>query len=99
MSGLWRSRQSHVVKAIEQIVSAYVKLGNAGALEAMKALRQGLAARARQGSGSDFGAHLTRIEEEIAAIEPGLAKLSGTSEDTCSFESDPTIDLRPPGMG
>lgn len=88
-----------MAKAIEQIVAAYVKLGNVGALEAMKALRQGLAAKARQRSGPDFGAHLRQVEEEIAAIEAGLAKLSGTSEDAYSPQGDPTTDLRPSGAG
>jgi len=86
-----------MAKAIEQIVSAYVKLGNAGALEAMKALRQGLAADARARNDLNVGLHLKQIDEEIAAIDAGLAKLRGVSETTYPKQSNPIVDLRPPG--
>jgi hypothetical protein len=86
-------------KAIEQIVSAYLELGNIEALETLKVLRQGLAADAGNRTDCKVGAYRARIGEEIAAIDAGLAKLRGAPEQTCSPPRDPIGDLRPIGAG
>jgi hypothetical protein len=65
----------------------------------MKALRQGLAADAGNRAGSNVSAYLTRIDEEIEAIDAGLAKLRGTPEQSCPPSHDPMGFLHPFGAG
>jgi len=65
----------------------------------MKAPRQGLAADAGNRAGSNVGAYLTRINEEIEAIDADLAKLRGTPEESCLPPRDPMGELHPFGAG
>jgi hypothetical protein len=58
-----------------------------------------LAANAGNRTGSDVGAYLTRIDEEIEAIDAGLAKLRGTPEQSCPPPHDPMGFLHPFGAG
>jgi len=63
-------------KAIEQIVNAYVWLGNRQALEDLRTLRGKLAFDLKTRSGYDFSLPIGQIEEEIAVIEAGLDRLN-----------------------
>ena len=70
-------RNWQMSKATEQIVQAYVRHQNRGALENLRKHRQELAlelwARARPGYG--FGLPIRQINEDIAVIEGGLKRL------------------------
>jgi hypothetical protein len=61
--------------AIEQIVDAYVRLGNRRALEDLSAHRQRLVDDLRGKAGLDVSTLVRQIEEEIAVIDAGLEKL------------------------
>jgi hypothetical protein len=61
--------------AIEQIVDAYVRLNDRRALEQMMVHRQRLAIDLRAMSGLDLGVPLRQVNEDIAVIGTGLAKL------------------------
>lgn len=61
--------------AIEQIVDAYVRLNNRRALEEMMVHRQRLAINLKAMSGLDFDAPIRQVDEDIAAIGAGLAKM------------------------
>jgi hypothetical protein len=61
--------------AIEQIVDAYVRLNDRRALEQMMVHRQSLAIDLRAMSGLDLGVPLRQVNEDIAVIGTGLAKL------------------------
>jgi len=63
--------------AIEGIVTAYVALGDRGALEDLRMHRRRLAIDLNGRSGPyDFSRPLGQINEEIAAIEAGLERLN-----------------------
>jgi hypothetical protein len=62
--------------AIQQIVDAYVRLKNRGALEDLRAHRQRLAHDLRARNGFDFSVPAGQIDDEIAAIEAGLERLN-----------------------
>ncbi len=61
--------------AIEQIVDTYVRLKNRRGLEGLMMHRQRLAVDLKARSGYDFSLPIQQIDEEIAAIEAGLARL------------------------
>lgn len=61
--------------AIEQIVDAYVRLKNRRGLEELMMHRQRLAVDLKGRSGCDFSRPIGQIDEEIRAIEAGLARL------------------------
>jgi hypothetical protein len=63
-------------KAIEQIVDAYVRLGNRPALDDLRTHRQKLAVDLKGRSGYDFSLPIGQIDEEIAVIEAGLDRLN-----------------------
>ena len=63
--------------AIEQIVDAYVRLKNRRGLDELMMHRQRLAVDLKSRSGRfDFSLPIGKIEEEIAVIEAGLARLA-----------------------
>jgi hypothetical protein len=64
--------------AIAAIVEAYVKVKNRRGLEALMMHRQRLAIDLKSRSGFDFSLPISQIDEEIAIIEAGLARLRGT---------------------
>jgi hypothetical protein len=68
--------------AIEQIVDAYVRLNDRRTLERMMVHRQRLAIDLRAMSGLDFSVPLRQINEDIAAIGTGLAKLDSEAAGT-----------------
>ncbi len=61
--------------AIEQIVDTYVRLKNRRGLEGLMMHRQRLAVDLKGRSGYDFSVPIQEIDEEIAVIEAGLARL------------------------
>jgi hypothetical protein len=63
-------------KAIEQIVDAYVRLNNLQAFNDLKSHRQRLAMNLQARTGSDFSLPLLQVEDEIAVIEAGSARLT-----------------------
>ena len=63
-------------KAIEQIVDAYVRLNNLQALNDLKSHRQRLAMNLQARTGYDFSLPLLQVEDEIAVIEAGSARLT-----------------------
>ncbi|WP_036054040.1 hypothetical protein [Bradyrhizobium sp. URHD0069] len=67
-------------EAIQNIVDAYVKLGNAEALEELKAHRQGLVIAVDGRKDFNFDLMLEQIKGEIDRIEAGLAKLRQSQE-------------------
>ena len=77
-------------KAIEQIVNAYVWLGNRQALEDLRTLRSKLAFDLKTRSGYDFSLPIGQIEEEIVVIEAGLDRLNADH----GAERDRTADPR-----
>jgi hypothetical protein len=62
-------------KAIEQIVDAYVRLGNRRALEDLRLHRQKLAVDLKGKTGFDYSLPIDQIDQELAVIEAGLDKL------------------------
>jgi hypothetical protein len=63
-------------EAIERIVGAYVKLRNRKALEDLKAHRQRLVTEIKSFCGViDVSSQIKQLEDEIAVIDAGLAKL------------------------
>ncbi len=67
-----------MASAIELIVDGYVRLGDRGALAELKAHRQNLVAdlKARKGW-FDYSLSIRQMDEEIVAVEAGLARLNG----------------------
>jgi hypothetical protein len=64
-------------KAIEQIVDAYVRLNNLQGLDDLRAHRQTLAMNLQARTPAyDFSLPLLQVEEEIAIIEAGSARLA-----------------------
>jgi hypothetical protein len=61
--------------AIAGIVEAYVKVKNRRGLEGLMMHRQRLAIDLKGRSGFDFSLPIRQIDEEIAIIEAGLARL------------------------
>ena len=66
--------------AIEQIVDAYVDLGNIRALQDLKRHREKLAASVRDRTDVNFAVLLGHIDDDITAIEAGLDRLRRRSE-------------------
>jgi hypothetical protein len=64
--------------AIEQIVNTYVRLNNRRALEAMLIHRQRLAISI-EGKVYDRSPVIENLDEDIAAIQAGLKRLTATS--------------------
>jgi hypothetical protein len=62
-------------KAMEQIVDAYVRLGNRRALEDLRKHRQKLAVDLKGKTGYDLSLPIGQIDQEIAVIEAGLERL------------------------
>ena len=67
--------QISMSEAIEQIVSAYVRLGNRRRLEDLLTYRRKLAVDLKMKSGFDFSLLIGQLEEEIAAVETGIERL------------------------
>ena len=63
-------------KAIEQIVDAYVRLGNRRALEDLRMHRQKLALDLKGRAGYDFSLPIDQIDQELAVIGAGLDRLN-----------------------
>ena len=61
--------------AIDQIVDAYVGLGNLRALQDLKLHRVNLAASVRSRTDFDFAVLLGQIDDDIVAIDKGLEQL------------------------
>ncbi|MGY3412337.1 hypothetical protein ACVWZV_008450 [Bradyrhizobium sp. GM5.1] len=61
--------------AIELIVDGYVRLNNRRALDDLRMQRRKLAVDLKARTGFDFGTTVQQIEEDIAVIEAGLARL------------------------
>jgi hypothetical protein len=70
------------VSAIEQIVDAYVRLGNRGALVDLLAHRERLLINLNGRAGFDLSLPLGQIKEEIAVILAGLEKLRSVVADS-----------------
>lgn len=68
-------RADPVSEAIQNIVNAYVKLGNAEALEALKAHRQKLVISFDGRNDYSFELILGQLRDEIDEIEAGLEKV------------------------
>ena len=66
--------------AIEQIVDAYVGLGNVRALQDLKLHREKLADAVRDRSDVNFAVLLGHIDDDIVAIEAGLDRLRRRAE-------------------
>lgn len=66
--------------AIEQIVGAYVELGNMRALQDLKLHREKLAAGVRDRTDYSFAVLLGQIEADITAIDAGLDRLRRRAE-------------------
>jgi hypothetical protein len=66
--------------AIEQIVGAYVELGNFRALQDLKLHRESLATVVRDRTDFSFGVLLSQIDADIAAIDAGLDRLRRRAE-------------------
>ncbi|WP_407183065.1 hypothetical protein [Bradyrhizobium centrosematis] len=62
-------------RAIEQIVDSYVRLKNRRGLDELMMHRQRLAVDLKSRAGYDFSLPIGQIDEEIAIIEAGLARL------------------------
>ena len=69
-----------VSEAMQNIVDAYVKLGNTKALEDLKAHRQGLVIAVDGRKDFDFHSMLEQLKDEIDRIDSGLAKLRQVGE-------------------
>lgn len=65
--------------AIELIVDGYVRLNNRRALDDLRMQRRKLAVDLKARTGFDFGTKFQQIEEDIAVIEAGLARLDGAA--------------------
>ena len=63
-------------KAIEQIVDAYVRLGNRRALEDLRMHRQKLSVDLKGKTGFDYNLPIDQIDQEIAVIEAGIDRLN-----------------------
>ena len=66
--------------AIEQIVGAYVELGNIRALQDLKLHRENLAAVVRDRSDDSFDVLLGQIDADLVAIDAGLDRLRRRAE-------------------
>ena len=66
--------------AIEQIVAAYVGLGQIQALQDLKLHRQNLAAVVRDRSDFNFAVLLGQLDDDLVAIETGLEQLRRKAE-------------------
>ncbi len=68
--------------AVELIVQGYVELNDRQALESLKKHREDLAAhlKGKAGGWFDYSASIRQIEDELAAVEAGLAKLNSAGE-------------------
>jgi hypothetical protein len=62
-------------QAIDQIVNAYVRLGDRRRLEDLLTHRRKLAVDLKMNSGFDCTLLISQVEEEIAAIEAAIERL------------------------
>jgi hypothetical protein len=66
--------------AIELIVDGYVRLGDRRALSELKAHREQLVAGLRSQRGwFDYSKSIRQMDEEIVAVDAGLARLDGAA--------------------
>lgn len=65
--------------AIELIVDGYVRLNNRRALDDLRMQRRKLAVDLKARTRFDFRPTIQQIEEDIAVIEAGLARLDGAA--------------------
>ena len=66
--------------AIEQIVDAYVGLGNLQALQELRLHREKLATAVRNRTDFNYAVLLGQIDDDILAIENGLDRLRRKAE-------------------
>ena len=66
--------------AIEQIVGAYVELGNIRALQDLKQHREQLADAVRSRTDANFAVLLGQIDDDLLAIGRGLERLRRKAE-------------------
>ena len=66
--------------AIEQIVDAYVGLGNLQALQDLKLHRENLASAIRNRTDFNYAVLLGQIDDDLLAIENGLNRLRRRAE-------------------
>ena len=66
--------------AIEQIVDAYVGLGNWQALQDLKLHRENLASAIRNRTDFNYAVLLGQIDDDLLAIEHGLGRLRRKTE-------------------
>ena len=62
-------------RAMEQIVDAYVRLGNRSALEDLRMHREKLAVDLKGRTGFDYSLSIGQMNEDIAVIKAGLENL------------------------
>ncbi len=80
---------------MEQIVDAYVRLGNRRALEDLRMHRQKLADDLKGKTGFDFSLlPVGQIEEELAVIERGLERLHAEDAGTAPGGDGPSSNPR-----
>ncbi|MDB5501392.1 MAG: hypothetical protein JWR89_1294 [Tardiphaga sp.] len=68
-------RRAAVSSAIEEIVAAYVQLGQLDALHDLKAHREKLAASIRDRLDFDFGVLLGQLDDDLHEIDAGIRRL------------------------
>ena len=76
------SQTRRMPTAVELIVQGYVELNDRQALESLKKHREDLAAhlKGKAGGWFDYSASIRQIENDLAAVEAGLAKLNSAGE-------------------
>ncbi len=76
------SQTQQMPTAIDLIVQGYVELNDRQALESLKKHREALAVHLREKKDGwfDYSASIRQIEDELAIVEAGLAKLNSVGE-------------------
>ena len=76
------SETQRMPTAVELIVQGYVELNDRQARESLKKHREDLAAhlKGKAGGWFDYSASIRQIEDDLAAVEAGLAKLNSAGE-------------------
>jgi len=83
-------------KAMEQIVDAYVRLGNRSALEDLRLHHQKLVVDLKGKTEFDFSLlPIGQLEEELAVIEKGLERLHAEGAGTAAGQDGPSAAPAP----